>query len=217
MPNDLEIIRLSAPTVQGNLDIDAELARTAVRDGRRVLRFWWGGAPTVVLGCADKPEIAADLDECGRRGIQVIRRITGGGTVLQTQGVFNYSYTAPDPGSLDIHGVFRQGAILIVDALAKLGVSAQHRGISDIAVGQRKISGNAQARKWHAILLHGTVLADIDHDLVEAVLKHPTREPDYREGRKHSDFIVTLRELSVEAECEDVESAFAVAAAGAFM
>ncbi len=216
MSNDLEILRLSAPTVQGNLDIDAELARTAVRDGRRVLRFWWGGPPTVVLGCADKPEIAADLDECGRHGIQVIKRITGGGTVLQTEGVFNYSYTAPDTGSLDIHRMFGQGAILVIDALASLGISARHKGVSDIAIGERKISGNAQARKWHAILLHGTVLVDIDHDLLETVLRHPTREPDYRQGRKHSDFIVTLRDLGVKADRDDVENAFARAAVGCF-
>lgn len=216
MPTSLEVIRLSAPTVQGNLDVDAELARTAASDGRRVLRLWWGGPSAAVLGCADKPETALDLDECARRGVEVIKRITGGGTVLQTPGVLNYSYTAPDPGSLDIHKVFRRGAILVVDALARLGISARHRGISDIAVGERKISGNAQARKWHAILLHGTVLVDIDYDLLEAVLRHPTREPDYRQGRKHSDFIVTLRDLGVEACREDVENAFACAAEGCF-
>ena len=212
----VDVIHSPAASVSHQLALDEQLAREAGSTGRAVLRFWWGAEPTAVLGCADKPEDALDLAECERLGIQHLKRVTGGGAVLQAAGVFNYSYAAPDPGRLDIHKVFRQGADLVVGALSRLGVDASHRGISDVAVGERKISGSAQARKWKAVLLHGTFLVDMDFDLLDAVLRHPVREPDYRLGRAHRDFLTTLSGLGVSASQAEIESAFASAAADVF-
>lgn len=216
-PANIEVIRWSEPTVEMNLALDEKLARCAGQTGRRIVRLWWGGDPTVVLGCGDKPESALDLEECRRRGIGWVKRTTGGGTVLQTPGVLNYSYTAPDPGCLDVRRAFEQGMRLIVRALAGLGVDGQHRGTSDVVVGDRKISGNAQARKWRAILLHGTLLVDVDRDLMRAVLKHPLKEPDYRRGRAHSDFVVTLDDLGIAADRVLIEDVLASAAVEAFV
>jgi lipoate-protein ligase A len=212
----LEVISWSEPTVQQNLAVDERLAQEAGRTGRRVLRLWWGSGTIAVLGCGDKLEKALNLEECAHRGVAWLKRITGGGTVLQTPGVFNYSYTAPDFKRFDMDRVFEQGAQLIVRALAQLGVSANMRGISDVAVGDLKISGNAQARKWKSVLLHGTLLVDIDRELMDAVLKHPSKEPDYRNGRAHGDFVVTLDDLGVAAGRTEVENAFSSAAIEVF-
>jgi lipoate-protein ligase A len=76
-----------------------------------------------------------------------------------------------------------------------------------VAVGDRKISGNAQARRWKALLVHGTLLVDFDYELAEAVLKHPPREPAYRRGRAHRDFLVTLRSLGVNVDRNSIEQA----------
>jgi lipoate-protein ligase A len=209
---DLEVIRWSEPTVEMNLAVDEQLAQCAGRTGRRVLRMWWGSNPTAVLGCGDKPEVVLNIDGCEQLGIGWVRRISGGGTVLQTPGVFNYSYTAPDHGRMDVRRTFERGAELIVGALAQFGVCAQQRGISDVAVGDLKLSGSAQARKWHSVLLHGTVLVDIDYDVFEAVLRHPPREPCYRRGRLHRDFLTSLRDQGVRASFVDLEQAVADAA-----
>ncbi|MHB9035771.1 MAG: lipoate--protein ligase family protein [Armatimonadota bacterium] len=213
---DIEVIRWSELTVEMNLAVDEQLAQCAGRTGRRILRLWWGSNVTAVLGCGDKTEEVLDIDECKRRGVGWVKRVTGGGTVLQTPGVFNYSYTAPSYGRMDMPRVFESGAELVVKALAQFGVSAQQCGTSDVAVDNLKISGNAQARKWHAVLLHGTLLVDIDRELMEAVLRHPHKEPDYRNGRKHSDFVVTLGGLGVAASEAQVENAFASAAIEVF-
>ncbi|MEN6357958.1 MAG: lipoate--protein ligase family protein [Armatimonadota bacterium] len=211
--DNIEIMRSSEPTVEGNLAIDESLAREAGLTGRRVLRLWWGSGITAVLGCADKPEKSLNLDNCARLGVGWVKRITGGGTVLQTHGVFNYSYTAPSYGRLDMQQVFSQGADLIVSVLSDFGVNARQRGISDVAVGDFKISGNAQARKWHAILLHGTILVDVDFDLVEAILRHPAKEPEYRRHRPHKEFLTTLRDLGMILPKAEIEAAFAQSAA----
>jgi len=95
---------------------------------------------------------------------------------------------------------------LICAILAAFGIEGRPEGTSDVAVGDRKISGNAQARRWGAVLVHGTLLVDFNHDLADAVLRHPPREPSYRRGRSHRDFLVTLRALGVGLAHSSIES-----------
>ncbi len=203
----MEILFQSAPSVAGNLAMDDAAARSASATGLRRLRFWWGGPPAVVMGSSERPEQVVYSEACVRRGVEVLKRSTGGGSVLQTAGVLNYSLITPAPASLDPKIGFRPGLDLICAILAAFGVVGKATGTSDVAVGDRKISGNAQARRWKAVLVHGTLLVDFDYDLADAVLKHPPREPAYRRARSHRDFLVTLRSLGVKADRKAIEHA----------
>lgn len=209
----MEILFQSAPSVAANLALDEAAARSAWATGLRRLRFWWGGPPAVVIGSSERPDQVADCEACARLGVDVVKRFTGGGSVLQTGGVLNYSLVTPAPASLDPRIGFRPAIDLICAILASFGVAGRSEGTSDVAVGGRKISGNAQARKWKALVVHGTLLADFEFDLAGAVLKHPPREPAYRLGRSHRDFLVTLRALGVKADRAAIERA-AFAAVG---
>ena len=212
--SNLEILCWSAPTVAENLAIDDTLWRTARKRGRHLLRFWWGGPPAVVMGSSERLEQVVDAEACARMGVDVLKRSTGGGSVLQTGDVLNYSLITPAPANLDLKAGFRPGIDLICAILGAFGVVGRPEGTSDVAVGDRKISGNAQARRWKALLVHGTLLVDFDHDLAEAALKHPPREPAYRRSRPHRDFLVTLRSLGVNADRATIERAALDAAAG---
>jgi lipoate-protein ligase A len=75
---------------------------------------------------------------------------------------------------------------------AALGRTVTVNGHTDLAVEGRKVSGNAQRRRRHAILFHGTFLLKADFHLMAEVLPPPSREPDYRAGRGHEDFLTTL-------------------------
>jgi lipoate-protein ligase A len=195
-----EISFNTAMTVDENLAMDESLARTAAATGRHHLRFWWGGPPAVVMGFNERAEQVADLAACARYGVRVLKRCTGGGTVLQTRGVLNYSLITPAPDHIDLKAGFRQGTELVCAILCAFGVTGAQRGTSDVAVGDRKISGNARAWRWKASLVHGTLLVDFDSELAEKLLLHPPREPEYRRGRSHRDFLVTLRALGVRAD-----------------
>ena len=201
----LEVVCWSAPTVAENLAVDDALARTAWESGRCALRFWWGGPPAVVMGSSERPDHVVDEAACARFGVEVLKRSTGGGSVLQTSGVLNYALVTPAPARLDLKGAFRLGTDLICAILDAFGLTGAPEGTSDVAVGGRKLSGNAQARRWRALLIHGTLLVDFDHTLAEAVLKHPPREPEYRRGRSHRDFLVTLRSLGVRGDRAAIE------------
>ncbi len=203
----MKVIWQSAPTVAENLAMDDAAARSAAATGLHLLRFWWGGPPAAVMGSSERPEQVVDAEACARLGVDVLKRSTGGGSVLQTRDVLNYSLVMPAPASLDPKPGFRPGLDLICAILKVLGIAGSPKGTSDVAVGDRKISGNAQARRWKALLVHGTLLVDFDYDLAAAVLRHPPREPSYRGGRSHRDFLITLRELGVDGTRSDMERA----------
>jgi lipoate---protein ligase len=195
--SDLEIVCRSAPTVAQNLAFDETTGRMASETGRHSLRFWWGGPPAVVVGFSEKIDRAVDAAACQTLGVDVLKRTTGGGSVLQTDGVFNYSFVMPLDRMMDPRRAFRFGTDLIIAVLKSLGLAGETEGISDVAVEGRKISGNAQAQRRRALIVHGTLLVDFDYDLAEKVLRYPMREPGYRQGRSHREFLVSLRELGV--------------------
>jgi lipoate---protein ligase len=199
MRNNLEIIRLSAPTVAQNLAIDDTMMRLASESAQHSIRFWWGGPPAVVLGFNEKTEQVIDSEACRNLGVDVLKRSTGGGSVLQASGVFNYSFIKPLNSILDPKRAFRFGTDLIATILQSFGLTGETEGISDVTVGGRKISGNAQAQRCRALLVHGTLLVDFDYGLADKVLRHPIREPVYRQGRSHREFLVSLRELGIRA------------------
>ncbi len=201
----MDVLCWSAPTVAENIAFDESVARSAFSTGRRLLRFWWGGPAAVVMGSSERAEQAVNSEACEQLGVEVLKRCTGGGTVLQTSGVLNYSLVTPAPDRLDLMAGFRQGTDLIRALLEAFGIAGGVQGTCDVAVAGRKISGNAQARRWKSLLVHGTLLVDFDFDLAEKVLPHPLREPEYRRARRHRDFLVTLRELGIWEDRETIE------------
>ena len=68
----------------------------------------------------------------------------------------------------------------------------RHVGISDLALGDRKFSGNSLRAKRRHFLYHGTLLYDFPLSVVGRYLARPPREPEYRGGRGHAEFLVNL-------------------------
>ena len=67
------------------------------------------------------------------------------------------------------------------------------RGHTDLAIGGLKFSGNSQRRGKRFLLFHGSFLLHFDVELLERALPVPSREPDYRLGRSHVDFLMNLK------------------------
>jgi lipoate-protein ligase A len=82
-------------------------------------------------------------------------------------------------------------------ALGGAAAGIEQEGISDLAIAGRKFSGNAQQRKRHHLLHHGTLLYAFDLARVGRYLRPPPRQPEYRAGREHTAF---LRNLALSAE-----------------
>ena len=79
-------------------------------------------------------------------------------------------------------------------ALQSLDVSGvQDRGISDLALGDRKILGTSLYRRRKILFYQASLLVENDLALFDRYLRYPSKVPDYREGRSHLDFCTNLR------------------------
>ncbi len=172
-----------------------------------VLRFWEPDRPFVVLGFSKKADEETRVEGCRRLGIPVLRRSSGGGTVLQGPGCLNYALVLPIEG-IAAKGVRSTNTFVMERNRAALetilGRPVTVRGHTDLCLGERKFSGNAQRRKRRFFLFHGTFLLGLDLDLVERTLTLPAIRPDYRMDRPHADFLMNLA-----VKAEEVKTALA--------
>ncbi len=198
---------LSLDTPEENLSLDEALLLQADSDnGGPVLRFWESASHFIVLGISNRADVEADLGECLRAGVPVLRRTSGGGAVLQGPGCLNYALVLPVPDEGPLSGLLSTNDHIIGRHAAALSALAPapvtRAGTSDLAMDGLKFSGNAQRRKRRWILFHGTFLLDFDLPLIGRYLQMPSRQPDYRRDRPHGDFI-----RNFPASREDVKEA----------
>lgn len=123
----------------------------------------WQNSPCVVAGSGQNlcREVRPAL--LRRLGIPMLRRVSGGGTVYHDLGNVNYSLITAQEGPTD----YEKSLAPIVAALNRTGVPASRRGVCDLAVGEKKISGSAQRSADGRLLHHGTLLFETDLDMLE--------------------------------------------------
>jgi len=134
--------------------------------------------PAVSIGYFQSLEEEVNLKKCKEFGVDFLRRITGGGAVFHDKEV-TYSCVVPVNDPLipsDILGSYRKICAGIVQGLSKLGIQAEFIPLNDIITNGKKISGNAQTRKFHTILQHGTILIDTDVEKMFSLLKVPSEK-----------------------------------------
>jgi lipoate-protein ligase A len=191
----MNFLDLTLPTLAENLALDEALLLDAEAGGPEMLRLWQWQPRAVVLGAASR--LAEDVDEtaCRADGVPIARRSSGGGTVLLGAGCLNFSLILRfdrHPALADLHASYRFILGQLQTALAGQADAVSMQGSSDLALGERKFSGNAQQRKRTHLLHHGTLLYSFDSAVVERYLKPPPRQPEYRRGRDHADFLTNL-------------------------
>jgi lipoate-protein ligase A len=189
-------VTLEAP--EENLACDeAVLDLCEAGQADELLRFWEPQQYFVVLGYANKAESEVNLPFCRANAIPVLRRCTGGGTVLQGPGVLNYTLVLRFGEAGPLHSISATNEFILKRHEAALtpviGAPVQRQGQTDLAIGGLKFSGNAQRRHRRCLIFHGAFLLNLDISLVEQALPLPSREPDYRARRSHRDFLLNLR------------------------
>ena len=187
---------LSFASPAENLAGDEALLNQGEAQGGEALRFWESPVPFVVLGYGNRAATEADLAACEAAAVPVLRRCSGGGTVLQGPGCLNYSLVldlARDAALSTVSGA--NGYILerVAAALSRvLTEPVQRCGDTDLVWRGRKFSGNAQRRRRTHLLFHGTVLLGLNQPLMDLCLKFPSRTPAYRQARSHAEFVSPL-------------------------
>ncbi|MBI2807004.1 MAG: lipoate--protein ligase family protein [Planctomycetes bacterium] len=191
----MRFLECTLPTLAENLALDEALLLDAEAEGPEVLRLWHWPRPGVVLGAGGRLADEVHEDVCRADGVPIARRSSGGGSVLLGEGCLLYSLVLRferDPTLGELHASFR---FILGRTLAGLAPHASPlalQGISDLALADRKFSGNAQQRKRTHLLHHGTILYSFDVSPVGRYLKLPPRRPEYRRDRDHVDFLTNL-------------------------
>lgn len=160
-----------------------------------VLRVWEQRDYAVILGAGCRIAEDVDLERCRADGIPVLRRSSGGGTVLLGPGCLCYSLVLSLETDIALQGIRSSYAWILAKigaAFSTLHADIYQVGISDLAIGDRKFSGSAQQRKRRYLLHHGTLLYDFDLARVGRYLRLPARRPEYREARSHEEFLINL-------------------------
>lgn len=191
----MKYLDLSLPTAAANLACEEALLNACEAGGPEVLRFWEPRDLSVVVGYANQVASEVDLESCRAAGVALLRRISGGGTVVQMPGVLNYAVVlrADRP---ELSGIPTTNAFVLERVARAVGGvtdgKVERRGDTDLCVGSMKFAGNAQRRLRRAVLVHGSILLSAELDRMDALLRHPSREPDYRKGRPHGGFVCNL-------------------------
>ena len=173
--HDWQLIHTRAQSPAMHMALD-EVLTAEVAAGRRAptLRVWEWADPAVVIGRFQSLRNEVDADAASRHGIQVVRRVSGGGAMFIEPGN-TITYSICGPLSL-VEGLsFQQSYELmdrwVIEALAELGVQASYQPLNDITSPAGKIAGAAQARKGNAVLHHVTMAYDIDTTKMLEVLR----------------------------------------------
>jgi lipoate-protein ligase A len=220
-PGTVKLLDLTWPTPAENLACDeALLDQAEATGGDEVLRFWESPAYFVVVGYSNHVATEVNVEACRAASIPILRRCTGGGTVVQGPGCLNYALILRQDRAAALATVTGTNKFIMErhrDAIAgcsgapsadserrpllpsgsgTAGGSQNRRytvdGHTDLAIGGRKFSGNAQRRKRRYLLFHGSFLYNFDLDLIAKLLPMPSRQPTYRQDRTHRDFLTNL-------------------------
>ncbi|HEX4444255.1 MAG TPA: biotin/lipoate A/B protein ligase family protein [Galbitalea sp.] len=171
-----QIIHAGPERPQLQLALDQVLAEE-VGEGRRgpTLRIWEWDQPAVVIGSFQSVRNEVDLENAANYGIDVVRRISGGGAMFMEAGsVITYSIYAPADlvqgmSFADSYAFLDEWVIL---ALQALGIDAFYQPLNDITSSKGKIGGAAQKRLGTgAVLHHVTMSYDMDADKMVEVLR----------------------------------------------
>lgn len=126
----------------------------------------WQNAPAVIIGLNQSAYAEVNLPYLKEHGVTLARRVTGGGAVYHDLGNLNYSIAGP---AREVEKCYD----LMTDALRQLGLPAERTGRNDILVNSLKCSGWAKRLSKGRMMIHGTLLWDVDFEALTRSLAVP--------------------------------------------
>jgi lipoate---protein ligase len=155
-----------------NMAIDEALIENI--DQAPILRIYGWLPAAISVGYFQSIKDEVDLERCRQLGVDIVRRLTGGGAVLHE---FELTYTfITKQYPLNIMESCKWICDAIIMSINRLGFNASFIPLNDIVVNGKKVSGSAQTRRNGVLLQHGTLLLDVDIDKMFSVLKVPSEK-----------------------------------------
>jgi len=156
--------------------LDEVLTRQIAKGVRKpTIRFWDWNEGAVVIGSFQSLKNEVDMEQADKYGIQVVRRISGGGAMFMEAGnCITYSLYAPESlvDGMSFADSYPFLDAWVMEALANIGLKAHYKPLNDIATEAGKIGGAAQKRFANGAMLHHVTMSyDIDAQKMTQVLR----------------------------------------------
>ena len=175
-----------------------------------ILRVWQFDRPVVVLGRSSKIADEVDRGFCAKANIPVLRRCSGGATVVGGPGCLMYSVVLRldrDGGLQKIDVAHQYVMTRLLAAVGQQLPGVRFQGTCDLTWRNQKFSGNSLRIARRHLLYHGTILFAADLDLIARCLADAPRQPEYRNGRPHRNFIANVA-IEPQRLCSDLSAQF---------
>jgi len=163
------------------------------REGTTGILVWQPEETVIVLGQSNSIETSLHTEAVAADGIRVTKRPSGGETVILTPATIAFTVARHFPVMVHFRDFFRMVNSAVIEGLGEMGVAELgSKGISDITIGNRKILGSSMRKVGNKLVYHAVLNIAEDPALFSKYLRHPRREPDYRAGRRHDDFVTSI-------------------------
>ncbi len=167
---------------------------------------WIPDKTYIVLGNSNKPDQNIKEDAVKEDNVLVYKRPSGGQTVILTPETLVISVKLVLEKFSDPQKYFQFINNHIKDGLKDLGITnVNSRGISDIAIGEKKILGSSIYRKKNILFYHSVLNVSEHANTIEKYLKHPAKEPSYRKKRSHAEFVTSLYAEGYNYNVEEIK------------
>ncbi|KAB2073308.1 hypothetical protein ES319_A07G073900v1 [Gossypium barbadense] len=189
----MNLMRFKGLPILQQLHIEEQLLRTSsenwciVNDGTN--------DPTVVMGVLGKPAELLEIESVLDDQVPVIRRFTGGGTVIVDHGTVFVTFICNKEAVPNLQPYPRPIMSWSSSLYGKVfqGIGDFHLRENDYVFGNHKFGGNAQSITKNRWIHHTSFLWDFNVQNM-SYLKHPKRAPAYRSARSHLDFICRMKD-----------------------
>lgn len=157
----------------------------------------------IVLGRSNLNIEDVILENALTADVKILKRPSGGEAVILSPRMLVVAIKMPLLQGLKPDYYFKKANRVIIESLEEMEVRNLHsKGISDISIGNRKILGSAIYRGTTFMFYHAVLNISEDVNIISKYLKHPKREPDYRKGRNHSEFVTSLLSEGYDINCK---------------
>jgi lipoate-protein ligase A len=130
--------------------------------------------PACSIGYFQAVENVVNVEECKKLGVDICRRITGGGAIYSDVENLTFNIVVSEDNKKIPKDILKSYEVLcrgVVECLKLLGLDAGFKPVNDVLVDGRKISGSSQTRRKNVVLHHGTLLVKTDIKTMSRVLK----------------------------------------------
>lgn len=172
-----------------------------------ILRIYGWRPAAVSIGYFQSIREEVDLEKCSKIGVDVVRRLTGGGAGLH-ETELTYSFITKQYPQ-NIMESYRWICETIVISIKRLGFDASFVPLNDIVVKGKKVSGSAQTRRKGVLLQHGTLLLGVDVDKMFCVLKVPSEKFKDKIIKDVKERVTSLAGTTFEEMASSLKTSFA--------